>query len=194
VRCSTRRARWSVSANRRRARGAYESRGDRVLPGPAAELQLLIRAEKLVLEWDVKRDPERVAARQAARVTSCRRPGPNLGRRARSMVQRQSLRSASRLQSKPSRLVWAPAARTCSRAALCERLVSPCGWLTPFVRSDAGGHVRAHVRAPGQAGAHSESSLTKPRPSSRRRFCCFKLSNSARASVTTQAARWQRSL
>jgi hypothetical protein len=31
------------------------------LPGPAADLLLLIRAEKLVLEWDAKKDPQRVA-------------------------------------------------------------------------------------------------------------------------------------
>jgi hypothetical protein len=35
------------------------------LPGQAAELLTLIRAEKLVLEWDPKRDPERVALGKA---------------------------------------------------------------------------------------------------------------------------------
>lgn len=35
------------------------------LPGPAADLLLLIRAEKLVLEWDAKKDPQRSALAKA---------------------------------------------------------------------------------------------------------------------------------
>jgi hypothetical protein len=35
------------------------------LPGPAADLLLLIRAEKLVLEWDAKKDPQRAALAKA---------------------------------------------------------------------------------------------------------------------------------
>ena len=35
------------------------------LPGPAADLLLLIRAEKLVLEWDAKKDPQRTALAKA---------------------------------------------------------------------------------------------------------------------------------
>lgn len=35
------------------------------LPGPASDLLLLIRAEKLVLEWDAKKDPQRTALAKA---------------------------------------------------------------------------------------------------------------------------------
>ena len=35
------------------------------LPGPAADLLLLIRAEKLVLEWDAKKDPQRATLAKA---------------------------------------------------------------------------------------------------------------------------------
>jgi hypothetical protein len=35
------------------------------LPGPAADLLVLIRAEKLVLEWDAKKDPQRSALAKA---------------------------------------------------------------------------------------------------------------------------------
>ena len=35
------------------------------LPGPAADLLTLIRAEKLVLEWDAKKDPQRIALAKA---------------------------------------------------------------------------------------------------------------------------------
>lgn len=35
------------------------------LPGPAADLLVLIRAEKLVMEWDVKKDPQRTALAKA---------------------------------------------------------------------------------------------------------------------------------
>jgi tetratricopeptide (TPR) repeat protein len=35
------------------------------LPGPAADLLVLIRAEKLVLEWDAKKDPQRTALGKA---------------------------------------------------------------------------------------------------------------------------------
>jgi hypothetical protein len=35
------------------------------LPGPAADLLTLIRAEKLVLEWDAKKDPQRTALGKA---------------------------------------------------------------------------------------------------------------------------------
>ena len=35
------------------------------LPGPAGDLLLLIRAEKLVLEWDAKKDPQRAALSKA---------------------------------------------------------------------------------------------------------------------------------
>jgi hypothetical protein len=49
------------------------------LPGPAADLLLLIRAEKLVLEWDAKKDPQRVAlAKQLATLESGALP-PTIG-------------------------------------------------------------------------------------------------------------------
>jgi hypothetical protein len=35
------------------------------LPGPSGDLLVLIRAEKLVLEWDAKKDPQRTALTQA---------------------------------------------------------------------------------------------------------------------------------
>jgi len=47
------------------------------LPGPAGDLLSLIRAEKLVLEWDAKRDPERKAlAKQLAALRSPSSPPP----------------------------------------------------------------------------------------------------------------------
>lgn len=49
------------------------------LPGPAGDLQLLIRAEKLVLEWDAKQDPQRVQLAKKLAASSGATLSPSVG-------------------------------------------------------------------------------------------------------------------
>jgi len=49
------------------------------LPGPAADLLTLIRAEKLVLEWDAKKDPQRIALAKALAALPAGSAPPTIG-------------------------------------------------------------------------------------------------------------------
>jgi hypothetical protein len=95
------------------------------LPGPSAELLALIRAEKLVLEWDAKKDPERKALAKALSAipvdSSARAKAFVIGAWGSSKVLRQGKQSPKQLLAER---IGARAAETLARGALLATRVS----------------------------------------------------------------------